>query len=180
VTPGQSGLHRAATRAQHLSAKSRCGGPPTASIPKTRDQPEEPSSEHSRPCGNNASTGISRVPQTRGQMRGPTSDRQHPPHSVLGTTGGARAKNPNSVPAGRQRPADSRSQASSGGAQNMRLHVHAVAEQAAARCRIRRFQIKGRASPGRAACVLASLLGGAVSCSSGVRTSAFIRSDIVS
>jgi hypothetical protein len=152
-------------------------GPPTASIPKTCNQPEEPNSKRSRPCGNNASTGRSRVPPTREQMRGPTSDRQHPPHSVQGTTGSVRTKNPNSVPAGRQRPADSTPQASSRGAQNMRLHVHAVAEQAAARCRIRRLQIKGRASPGRAACVLASLLGRAVSCSSGMRNSAFIRSD---
>ena len=34
------------------------------------------------PSGNNASTGISRVPPTRQQMRGPTSDRQHAPHLV--------------------------------------------------------------------------------------------------
>ena len=41
VTPSQSGHHREATRAPPSSAKSQCGGPPTASIPKTRDQPEE-------------------------------------------------------------------------------------------------------------------------------------------
>jgi hypothetical protein len=34
------------------------GGPPTASIPKIYDQPEELSSKCFRPCGNNASTGI--------------------------------------------------------------------------------------------------------------------------
>ena len=41
-----------------------------------------PNSKRSRPCGNNASTGISRVPPTRQQMRGPTSDRQDAPHLV--------------------------------------------------------------------------------------------------
>ena len=104
------------------SAKSQCGGPPTASIPKTRDQPEELSSKCFRPCGNNASTGISRVPPTRQQMRGPTSHTQDAPHSVQGTSGSARTNNPNGVPAGRPRPADSTTQSSNRGAQNMRLH----------------------------------------------------------
>ncbi len=122
VTPSQSGHLREATRAPPSSAKSRCGGPPTASIPKTHDQPEEPNSKLSRPCGNNASTGISRVPPTRQQMRGPTSDRQDTPHSVQATTGSARTKNPNGVRAGRPRPADSTPQSSHRGAQNMRLH----------------------------------------------------------
>ena len=49
VTPSQSGHHREVTRAPPSSAKSRCGAPPTASIPKTRDQPEEPNSKRSRP-----------------------------------------------------------------------------------------------------------------------------------
>ena len=91
-------------------AKSQCGGPPTASIPKTRDQPEEEAnSKQPPPCGNNASTGISPVPPTRQQMRGPTSDRQHTPHLVAGTTtGSARIKNPNGVRAGRPPPAGSR------------------------------------------------------------------------
>jgi hypothetical protein len=35
------------------------------SIPRTRDQPEEPNSKRSQPSGNNASTGISPVPPTR-------------------------------------------------------------------------------------------------------------------
>jgi hypothetical protein len=48
-----------------LFAKSQCGGPPTASIPKTPDQPEEASSKHPRPSQRNASTGTSRVPLTR-------------------------------------------------------------------------------------------------------------------
>jgi hypothetical protein len=154
--------------------------------PQTRDQPAEPNSERSLPCGNNASTGISRVPPTRQPMRGPTSHRQHPAHSVQGTKRNAPTKSPNGDRAGRQRPADGTPQASSRGTQNMRLHStrrwqgDGRAGQAAAHCRIRRFQIKGRASPGRAACVLASLLGRAVSCSSGIRTSAFIRQIIVS
>ena len=41
-----------------------------------------PNSKRSRPSGNNTSTGISPVPPTRQQMRGPTSDRQHTPHLV--------------------------------------------------------------------------------------------------
>ena len=65
-----------------LVSEIAVGRPLTASIPKTRDQPEEPNSRRYRPCGNNASTGISLVPPTRQQMRGPTSDRQHAPHLV--------------------------------------------------------------------------------------------------
>ena len=106
VTASQSGLHREVTRAPPSSAKSQCGGPPTASIPKTRDQPEEPNSKRSRPSGNNTSTGISRVPPIRQQMRGPTNDRQHAPHLDAGTTtGDARTKKANGVRAGRPHPA---------------------------------------------------------------------------
>ena len=107
VTPSQSGLHREATRAPPSSAKSQCGGPPTASIPKTRDQPEEEAnSKRSRPSGNNASTGISPVPPIRQQMRGPTSDRQHTPHLVAGTTtASARTKHPVNVRTGQPHPA---------------------------------------------------------------------------
>jgi hypothetical protein len=86
VTPSQSGHLREATRAPPSSAKSQYGGPPTASIPKTRDQPEEAHSKRSRHCGNNASSGLSRVPPTRQQMRGSTSDRQDTPHLDAGTT----------------------------------------------------------------------------------------------
>src|SRR5215213_4941462 len=124
VTPSQSGYFREATRAPPSSAKSQCGGRPTASTPKTRDQPEEEAnSKRSRPCGNNASTGLSRVPPTRQQMRGPTSDRQDAPHSAQATTGNARTRDPNGVRAGRPRPADSTPQPSHRGAQNMRLHA---------------------------------------------------------
>src|SRR4029453_6436092 len=90
--------------------------------PQDHDQPEEPNSKCFRPGGNNASTGISRVPPTRPQMRGPTSHTQDAPHSVQGTSGSARTNNPNGVPAGRPRPADSTPQSSNRGAQNMRLH----------------------------------------------------------
>ena len=121
MTLSQSGHHRELTQ-RPRSAKSQCGVPPTASIPKIHDQPEEPNSKCSRPCGNNASTGISRVPPTRPQMRGPTSHTQDAPHSVQGTSGSARTNNPNGVPAGRPRPADSTPQSSNRGAQNMRLH----------------------------------------------------------
>ena len=102
----QPGLQREVTRAQHLSVESQCGGPPTASIPKTRDQPAEPNSKPSRPCGNNASTGISRVPPTRQQMQGATSDRQHAPHQAATTTANACTKDPNGDRAGRPPPAD--------------------------------------------------------------------------
>ena len=59
---------------------------------------------------------------TRPQMRGPTSHTQDAAHSVQGTSGSARTNNPNGVPAGRPRPADSTPQSSNRGAQNMRLH----------------------------------------------------------
>ena len=110
VTGRQSGLHREATRAPPWFAKSQCGGPPTGSIRKTRDQPEEdPTRDARRPAGNNASTGISLMPPTRQQMRGPTSDRQHTPQLDAGTTtGSAHTKNPNGARAGRPRPAGSR------------------------------------------------------------------------
>src|SRR5215217_1110030 len=101
LTAHQYGLHREATRAPPSSATLQYGGPPTASIPKIRDQPEEPSSKCFRPCGNNASTGISRVPPP--QMRGPTSHTQDAPHSVQGTSGSGRTNNPNGDPAGRPR-----------------------------------------------------------------------------
>src|SRR5512132_4125879 len=108
VADPQYGLHREATRAPPSSAKSPCGGPPTASIPKTRDQPEEPSSKCFRPCGNSASTGISPLQPIRQATRGLTNDRQHTPHLDAGTTtGSARTKNPNGVRAGSPRAGDS-------------------------------------------------------------------------
>src|SRR5215203_5339884 len=113
VTPSQSGYFREATRAPPSSAKSQCGGRPTASTPKTRDQPEEEAnSKCSRPCGNNASTGMLRVPPTRQQGRGPTSDRLDASHLVEATTGSARTKNPNGVRTGRPPPAGSTRQSS--------------------------------------------------------------------
>src|SRR5215217_4300359 len=106
VTPRQSGHHREVIRAPPSSVKSQCGAPPTASIPKTRDQPEEPHSKRFRPSGNNASTGTSRGPPTRQQMQGATSDRQHAPHLVAATTTGcARTKHPVSVRTGQSHPA---------------------------------------------------------------------------
>ena len=120
VKPSQSGHQRKPTRAPPLLAKSQCGGPPTASIPKIHDQPEEANSKRSRPCGNNASTGLSRAPPTRQQMRGPTSDRQRTPHLDAGTTTrSARTKNPNGVQSGRPRPADNTPQSSDRGARQM-------------------------------------------------------------
>jgi hypothetical protein len=106
VTPNQSGHHPEVTRAPPSSAKSQSGAPPTASIPKTRDQPEKPTPKRSRPCGNNASTGISSVPPTRQEMRGATSDRQDASHLLEATTTGrARTKPPNGVRTGQPHPA---------------------------------------------------------------------------
>jgi hypothetical protein len=124
TTPArQPGLHREVTRAPPSSAKSQCGGPPTAPIPRTRDQPEEPNSKRSRSCGNNASTGISRVPPTPQQMRRPMSGRQHTPHLDAGTTtGSAHTNNPDGVPAARPRPADSASQSDRAARNVRRLH----------------------------------------------------------
>ena len=101
VLARQPGQHRQATRAPPSSAKSRCGGPPTVSSPKTRDQPEESNSKRAPPCGNNASTGTSRVPPAHQDMPRPMSDRQHTPHLVAGTTTtGARTKHPDSARTG--------------------------------------------------------------------------------
>jgi hypothetical protein len=76
--------------------------------PKTRDQPGEPNSKRFRPCGNNASTGPSRVRPTRQQMRRPTSDGQDAPHLLAATpTRSTLTNSPNGVRAGRPRRADS-------------------------------------------------------------------------
>ena len=143
VTPSQSGHLREATRAPPSFAKSQCGGPPTASIPKTPDQPEEPNSKLSPPCGNKTSTGISRVPPTRQQMRGPTSDRHDSPHLVEATTGNARTKKPNGVRAGRPRPADSNTSVVRSRCSEDEVALHAaMAGQAHSRTWL--FQIKAR------------------------------------
>jgi hypothetical protein len=106
VTPSQPGLRREATRAQPSRAKSQCVGPPTASSPETRDQPEEPNSKRFRLSGNIASTGISPVPPTPQTTRGLTNDKPHTPHVVARTTTiGARTKHPVSVRTGQVHPA---------------------------------------------------------------------------
>jgi hypothetical protein len=102
VPSRQSGHLREATPAPPSSVKSQCGGPPTASIPKTRDQPEEEAnSKRSRPSGNNASTGISPVPPTNQAMQRPTSERRNGPPLA----GSARTKDPTGVRADRPHPA---------------------------------------------------------------------------
>ena len=85
---------------------TQCGAPPMASIPKTRDQPEEANSRQPPPSGNNTSTRTSRVPPTRQQMHEPTNDRQHTPHLDAGmTTASATTKHPVSVRTGHPHPA---------------------------------------------------------------------------
>jgi hypothetical protein len=69
-------------------------------------------SKRSRHSGNTASTGTSRVPPTRQQMGGPTSDKRHAPHLAATTTGNARTENRNGVRTGRPRPADNTQQSS--------------------------------------------------------------------
>jgi hypothetical protein len=84
----------------------QCGAPPTASIPKTHDQPEEANSTPSRPCGNNASTGISPLQPIRQATRGLTNDRQHATHlDVDATAASTRTKHQVNVKTGRPRPA---------------------------------------------------------------------------
>ena len=122
VTPSQSGHLREATRAPPSFATSQCGGPPTASIPKIRAQPEETKSKRFRPSGNNASTGTSRVPPTRQQMQRLTSDRHEASPVAAITTGSAHTENPNGIPVGRPGHADSTLQASDREARNTMMH----------------------------------------------------------
>jgi hypothetical protein len=155
VTPSQSGHHREVTPAPS-SGKSQCGAPPTASIPKTRDQPEEmANSKHSRPSGNNASTGMSPMPPTRQEMRGPTSERQHTPHLDAGTTkASARTKHPNGVRTGQLHPAANHAVELQGTAVRPIQSWHAAMT---ADCQSGSVRVKGRAPPGHAARVLAAL-----------------------
>jgi hypothetical protein len=77
----QPGHRREVTRACRSSAKLQCGVPPTASIPKTRDQPEEAAnSVQQPPSGNSDSTGTPPVPRIRQAPRDMTNDTQHTPH----------------------------------------------------------------------------------------------------
>ena len=78
VLASQPGHRREVTRACRSSAKLQCGVPPTASIPKTRDQPEEAaSSVQQPPSGNSDSTGTPPVPRIRQAPRDMTNDTQH-------------------------------------------------------------------------------------------------------
>ena len=61
---------------------------PTASIPKTRGQPEEASSIQRPPCGNSDSTGRSPIPPIHQTTQGPTNDSEHTPHTDVGTMTG--------------------------------------------------------------------------------------------
>jgi hypothetical protein len=81
VLARQPGVQQEVTRAQHWSAKSRYGEPPTASIPKIRDRPAEAANSiQPPPCGNSNSTGISPDPPTRQATRGLRNDKQRTPH----------------------------------------------------------------------------------------------------
>jgi hypothetical protein len=117
MAPSQPGRHRDVTQAPPSSVKSPCGGPPTASIPTTHDQPEEPNSKRSRPSGNNASTCKSHMPPNNQQMRRPTNDRRNAPPSA----GSARTTDPNGDRAGRPRRPYSTPQSSDRGARDMGL-----------------------------------------------------------
>jgi hypothetical protein len=107
VTARQSGHNREATRAPASSAKSQCGGLPTASILKTRDQPEEEATSIAQaPCGNSDSTGRSPALAIHQASTGLTNDRPHAPHLVARTTTtGVDTKHPVSVRTGQPHPA---------------------------------------------------------------------------
>jgi hypothetical protein len=106
----QSGHHRELTPAPSF-AKSQCGEPPTASIPKIHDQPEEPNSKCFRPCGNSDSTDISPIPPIHQTTQGPTNDSKHTPHiDADATTGKAHTKQLVNVRTGQSHPADSTAQ----------------------------------------------------------------------
>jgi hypothetical protein len=107
VTARQPGHHRELTWAPPSFAKSQCGGPPTASIPKTRDQPEEmANSIQPPPYGNSDSTGTSPVPPIHQATTGSTNDRPHTLHPVARTTTtGAHTKHLVSVRMGQPHPA---------------------------------------------------------------------------
>jgi hypothetical protein len=155
VRPSQFGPHLEVTRAPHLSAKSQCGEPPTASILETHDQPEAPNSKRSWPCASNASTGISRVPRSPQQIPGPKSDRPHAPHFAATTTSSARTRPLNGDPAGRLRPADNTPAVRSQRSEHQNA-IHAAMAGQAAHSRICAFRSSGR-SARRAARVLAPL-----------------------
>ena len=81
VLASQPGHRREVTRACRSSAKLQCGVPPTASIPKTRVQPEEAAnSVQQPPSGNSDSTGTPPVPRIRQAPRDMTNDTRHTPH----------------------------------------------------------------------------------------------------
>ena len=128
------------TRAPPSSAKSQCGGPPTASIPKTPDQPEEEAnSKRSRPSGNSASTGIIARSTDSSADQGPTNDRQHTPHLDAGTTtASAPTKHPVNVRTGRPPPAANHHRAASQAA--VVRPIRAWHAATAADCRIGLYQ----------------------------------------
>jgi len=101
VTARQPGLEREVIPPPWF-AKSQCGGPPMASILKTRDQPEEEESSIQAPlCGNSDSTGISPVPPIHQATTGLANDRPHTPHLFARTMRtGARTKHPGRRPNG--------------------------------------------------------------------------------
>jgi hypothetical protein len=96
---------REVTQASPLLARSRYGGPPTASIRGIPYQPEKPNSMQARPCGNNASTELSLVLMTCVGMPSSKGKGQLAPHVIVVTrTANARTEHPDTVQTGRPRP----------------------------------------------------------------------------
>jgi hypothetical protein len=85
------------------SAKSQCGEPPTAPIPKTRDQPEKRNSKRSRPCGNNASTWYRACHPPASTCKGERATGTSQLDAGT-TTGSAHTKNPERPASGRSAP----------------------------------------------------------------------------
>ena len=90
VTPGRMipslcGRRRAAARTLPSWAKSRCGGPPTASTPTTHDQPGQHSCKQPRPSGNTTSTEVSPPAATTASVVTLQSARLLQPNVIAGT-----------------------------------------------------------------------------------------------
>jgi hypothetical protein len=98
TTPSRPGLRREVTQAPPSLAKLRYGGPPTASINGTHDQPEASSSRQPLPCGNSTSTELSPVLVSCRGIRSSEGDGQLALHVITTTTtANARTKHPDGV-----------------------------------------------------------------------------------
>jgi hypothetical protein len=123
------GLQREATRTY--------GEPPTASSPKTRDQPEGTSWKRFRLSGNSDSTDISPIPPIHQTTQRPTNDSVHTPHTDAGaTTCKAHRKQLVNVRTGQSRLADRAAQWFGSRRSEYVIALHATMTGQAAHCRV--------------------------------------------